>query len=115
MYTQIIYFAMEIQTQFSSMSVSGPVIFTIGFILNDLIRTVLPPWVIWQEVKVAVTTRQQLQRSSSSLKDHPSSPFPSAKKNSLFPQSPTDEIKPSASTSGDLNWARYMSLRNRRL
>jgi hypothetical protein len=110
MYTQIIYFAMEIQTQFASMSLSGPVVFTIGFILNDFIRTVLPPWVIWQEVKVAVTTRQQ-QRSFSSSKDHPLSP--SSPKNSPFPQSPANEMV--SKPSGDLNWARYLSLRNRRL
>lgn len=100
---------MEIQTNFASMSVSGPVVFTIGFILNDFIRTVLPPWVIWQEVKIATNRQQQQQLSLSSSKDHP------LLLESSKSQSPTNDKGSNSLETGDLNWARYMSLRNRRL
>jgi hypothetical protein len=92
---------MEFQNQFANMSLSGPVIFTIGFVLNDVTRTLLPPWIIWEEVKVSVKSRRQRDSDQSATKGHSS-----------------DLNKPSTisspSSAVGLNWARYLSLRNRK-
>jgi hypothetical protein len=95
---------MEIQNQFANMSLSGPVVFTIGFILNDMTRTLLPPWIIWEEIKVAVKNRQSRTNGQLGAGKGHANDF-----NKLA--SPTNS--PSHPATG-MNWARYLSLRNRK-
>lgn len=107
---------MAIQDRFSYMSVKGPIYYTILFILNDLIRTIIPLIVISKEVTVTVTKKQQYppHPPHSHLYSHGGYKKEFDSITSSKTQNSVDIENSSPGVSDGLNWARYMSIRNRK-
>ena len=128
MYTQILYYALEIQSGFANIHLSNPTILTIGFFANDIIRLIIPPLIITHEVNTVVKNNQQKYSpsdhddhkygninkgefctlSSSVMKDMDSN---GAKEGNI--SSNSNNFPSSPSNKQSLNWGRYLSMRQK--
>lgn len=115
-YTQILYFAIEFQNRFDNISVQDKTMFTLVFVLYNLMRVVIPVFIIYNEVGSVVRVVQQ---SSAQGVDK--------KENHLYEE--IEELVPVSSYKGAVarpvessnayegkavNWAKYLNMRKRR-
>ncbi|CAE7690489.1 Ebp, partial [Symbiodinium microadriaticum] len=108
-YTQVLYFAIEMQNRFENISVKNPTMFTLVFILYNMLRLIVPIMIVCHEVRTVV-----------SIVHHSTARVDEEKELQSFEEAGhtapemASRIASSASYNKDNNWAKYLSMRKRR-
>jgi hypothetical protein len=99
-YTVLLYYAMEMTNSFSNLSLAHPSMYTIMFVLVDILRMVVPPLIITHEVLAVI----RIVGGSGSSRAHREGGASAGEKEG------GEELP---HTRNELNWATYLNMRHR--
>lgn len=108
-YTQVLYFAIEMQNRFENISVQHPTVFTLTLVLYNLLRLVVPLIILGHEVKAVVTAVSRSARDGRKKQQHALE-----KVGSDAREKHSAGFSNSVGDSSDINWAKYLNMRKRR-
>jgi hypothetical protein len=113
-YTQVLYFAIEMQNRFENITVGNPTLFTLVFILYNLLRVIVPMAIIIYDVCAVMAV---VRRSKAAAEDKRNSSFLDTMhvgkvSGPLAHRAPLEGR--SKSTEQEANWAKFLSMRKRR-